>query len=261
MSLRKVIAASVFSLIPVMASCSKENEPSPMPPQVPSTKSPSDPAAPSAQVSGAQGKGTITGKVVFKGKHAAAKLSVSKDKEVCGNTKADPAVTIASDGGLKNAVVQIAGLREGKTPVKEAELDQVKCEYVPHVLVIPTGATLKIKNDDGILHNVHTVSKQNTPFNRAQPKFLKEISETFGKPEIVQMRCDVHGWMSGWVVVTDNAFYDVSRADGGFRLDGVLAGKYNLEIWHEVFGKATQEIELKAGEVVNVTFEFHAKAN
>ena len=118
-----------------------------------------------------------------------------------------------------------------------------------------TGATVKIKNSDGILHNVHTLSKANTPFNRAQPKFLKELSETFAKPEIIPVRCDVHGWMSGWILVTDNVFHDVSQADGGFKLVDVPAGKYTLDAWHEELGAATQQVEIKAGETLNIEFQ------
>jgi uncharacterized protein YcnI len=40
---------------------------------------------------------------------------------------------------------------------------------------------------------------------------------------------------------------------------GVPIGKYPLEVWHEKLGKATQEVEVKAGETVNVIFEFQAK--
>ncbi|MSP38795.1 MAG: hypothetical protein EXR70_09930 [Deltaproteobacteria bacterium] len=203
--------------------------------------------------------GTISGKVIFKGTHSAGKLSVGKDKEVCGDAKQDPLVQVGSDGGLKNAVVQIAGLSQGKAPSKDALLDQAKCEYVPHVLVVPTGATVAIKNSDGILHNVHTQSQLNAPFNRAQPKYLKEIKEQFAKPEIISLRCDVHGWMSGWIVVTDNVYFDVSRADGTFMLTDVPAGKYSLEVWHETLGSAAQQVELKSGETVNVTFEFQRK--
>jgi plastocyanin len=127
------------------------------------------------------GSGTISGKVVFKGAHSVGKLAVGKDKEVCGDSKQDPSVAVGADGGLKNAVVQIAGLNKGKAASKEAVFDQSKCEYVPHVLVVPAGATVTIKNSDGILHNVHTQSQVNAPFNRAQPKFMKEIKEQFAK--------------------------------------------------------------------------------
>ena len=253
MRAKKIIAAITILLLGTVTSCSRDEE------RATPAKGAASSAAPSGGAAPSQGKGTIAGKVVFKGSHAPGKLSVGKDKEVCGDAKQDPTLLVGADGGVRNAVVQIAGLSQGKTPAKEAELDQAKCEYVPHVLVVSTGATVKIKNSDGILHNVHTLSKQNAPFNRAQPKFMKELSETFAKPEIIPVRCDVHGWMSGWIVVTDNVFYDVSQADGSFQLTGVPVGKYTLEAWHEELGTATQQVDIKPGETLNVIFEFQIK--
>ena len=168
-------------------------------------------------------------------------------------------MAIASQGEVKNAVIQIADLKRSVSAPKEALLDQAQCEYVPHVLAIPVGSVVKIKNSDGILHNVHSFSEKNPPFNRAQPKYLKEISEKFAKPEVVSLRCDVHGWMSGWIVVTESPFYDVTAADGSFRMENVPVGKYTLEVWHETLGKTTQSVEVKVGEVTNVTFEFQMK--
>jgi plastocyanin len=231
--------------------CSKEAEQKSPPAKEPTPSV----AAPGA----AQGKGAITGKIVFKGSHSPGNLSVGKDREVCGDAKRDPSLLVGSDGGLTNAVVQIAGLREGAAPNKDAAVDQAKCEYVPHVSVVPAGATVTFKNSDGILHNIHTVSQINSPFNRAQPKFLKEIKETFAKPEIIGLRCDVHGWMTGWVVVTDNVFFGVTESDGAFNLTDVPAGKHNLEIWHEKLGSLTQSVEIKPGETAKVIIEFQAK--
>ena len=239
-----------FALLLVVG-CSKEPE------QKSSTAK--KPAQSVTAPSAAQGKGTITGKVIFKGSYSPGKLSVGKDREVCGDGKPDPSLLVGSDGGLKNSVVQIAGLREGVTPSKEAAVDQLKCEYVPHVSVIPTGATVTFRNSDGILHNIHTVSQSNSPFNRAQPKFLKEIKETFAKPEVIALRCDVHGWMSGWVIVTDNVYFAVTQSDGAFNLTDVPAGKHNLEIWHEKLGSSAQTVEIKAGETANLTLEFPIK--
>jgi hypothetical protein len=85
------------------------------------------------------------------------------------------------------------------------------------------------------------------------------LSETFAKPEMIPVRCDVHGWMSGWIIVTDNVFHDVSQADGSFKLTGVPAGKYTLDAWHEDLGTATQQVDIKAGEALNVIFEFQLK--
>lgn len=252
MTLRSLCAVAALALLPALSACSKDQETPAIAKEDTAAKSES--AAPGAPAP-AQGNGTIAGKVVFKGQHTPAKLSIGRDKEVCGDAKTDPALIVAGDGGVKNAVIQIAGLRAGRSPVKAAELDQIKCEYDPHILVVSSGATVKIKNSDGILHNVHTVSKDNPPFNKAQPKFMKEFDHTFAKPETVAVRCDVHGWMSGWIVVTDNAFFDVSQADGAFKLADVPAGKYKLEVWHEKLGRTTQEVEVKPGETVTVNYE------
>jgi plastocyanin len=206
-----------------------------------------------------QGVGMITGKVIFKGTHVPGKVAIGKDKEVCGDSKLDPALAISAQGEIKNAVIQIVDVKRAPSAEKPAVLDQVQCEYVPHVLVVPVGATVQIKNSDGILHNVHTFSEKNTPFNRAQPKYLKEFSEKFAKPEVISVRCDVHGWMSGWIVVTESPFFDVTSADGSFKMENIPVGRYTLEVWQETLGKTTHSVEVKSGEVTNVTFEFQMK--
>lgn len=256
MATRRLIHLLVILLISA-AGCSKEESRAPVKPV--EAPAPAAPAVPESSSSPGQGVGTITGKVVFKGTFTASKVAISKDKEACGDAKLDPSLVIGSQGEIQNAVIQIADLKRPGGPPKEAELDQVKCEYTPHVLAIPVGSTVKIKNSDGILHNVHSFSEKNTPFNRAQPKYLKEISEKFTKPEVISLRCDVHGWMSAWIVVTDSPFYDVTGADGGFKLENVPVGKYSLDVWHETLGKTTQSVEVKSGEVTNVTFEFQLK--
>jgi len=180
-----------------------------------------------SQPAAVQQRGTIGGRVMFRGKHAAAMLVVGKDKEVCGNSIQDPSLIVGARGEVKNAVVRIREIAVAEpAPVKEAILDQRKCEFVPHVLAIAAGTAVRITNSDGILHNIHTLSKDNPAFNRAQPKYLKEITQTFSKPEIIPVRCDVHGWMGGWIFVAANPYFDVSAADGTFKLPAVPPGKY-----------------------------------
>ena len=243
---------AIFLLL--LAACSKQESRAPA-----KAVETAAPAVAESSSSPGQGVGTITGKVVFKGSYTAGKVAISKDKEVCGDAKIDPVLVVGSRGEIKNAVIQIADLKRTGGAAKEAVLDQVKCEYAPHVLALPAGSTVKIKNSDGILHNVHSFSEKNPPFNRAQPKYLKEVSEKFTKPEVISLRCDVHGWMSGWIVVTESPYYDVTAADGSFKLENVPVGKYSLAVWHETLGKTTQSVEVKSGEVTNVTFEFQMK--
>ena len=205
--------------------------------------------------------GTISGTVKFKGTAPAPKkLDVSKDKEVCGKTpKTDPSL-IVSNGNLANAVVTITDIQKGKKiATQRVKLDQKGCEYQPHVLAFPAGTTVEILNPDGILHNVHSYSKANSPFNQAMPKFKKTLDVKIDKPEVIELKCDVHGWMHGWLVSAPTPYVAVTDNSGAFKLTDVPAGSYTVEVWHEKLGKSTQKVSVKAKEDAKVNFEMAGK--
>ena len=174
--------------------------------------------------------GTIAGVVKFKGSAPAPKkLEVTKDKEVCAKTaKTDPSL-IVSGGNLVNAVVSITDIKKGKKiEPQKVTLDQNVCEYKPHVLAFTAGSSVDIVNPDGILHNIHSYSKVNSPFNIAQPKFKKIVTVKIDKPEIISVKCDVHGWMSGWFFVAENPYFSVTDNAGSFKLTDVQIGRAHV---------------------------------
>src|SRR3990172_7287681 len=141
--------------------------------------------------------GTITGVVKFKGAAPAPKkLEVTKDKEVCAKTAKNDPTLLVSGGNLVNAVVSITDIKKGKKmEPQKVTLDQNGCEYKPHVMAFGAGSTVEVLNPDGILHNVHSYSKVNSPFNMAQPKFKKTLTVKIDKPEVINVKCDVHASM------------------------------------------------------------------
>lgn len=205
--------------------------------------------------------GTISGTVKFKGTAPAPKkLDVSKDKEVCGKTPKTDQSLIVSNGNLANAVVTITDIQKGKKiATQKVKLDQKGCEYQPHVLAFPAGTTVEILNPDGILHNVHSYSKANSPFNQAMPKFKKTLDVKIDKPEVIELKCDVHGWMHGWLVSAPTPYVAVTDTSGAFKLTDVPAGSYTVEVWHEKLGKSTQKVSVKAKEDAKVNFEMAGK--
>jgi plastocyanin len=205
--------------------------------------------------------GSISGTVKFKGTAPAPKkIDVSKDKEVCGKTPKTDESLIVSNGNLENAVIMITDITKGKKmEVKKVTLDQKGCDYHPHVLAFPAGSTVEIVNPDGILHNIHSYSKVNSAFNMAQPKFKKTMEVKIEKPEIIEVRCDVHGWMEGWLVATANPYFAVTDSSGTFKLTDVPPGTYTVEVWHQKLGKTTQKVTVKAKEDAKVNFEMAGK--
>ncbi len=206
--------------------------------------------------------GKIAGTVNFVGEAPPmAKIETTKDVEVCGKTeKFDEALVVGDENGLKNVVVSIVNIEKGKAQAAEGgTLDQKECVYRPRVVLSPAGAELNILNNDGILHNIHTYSEANPPINKAQPKFRKEMTQKFDQAETVRVECDAHGWMKGWLVVTDHPYYVVTDASGAFELADVPAGSYTLRFWHETLGSMTQDVTVEAGGLASVAVSMTQK--
>ncbi len=211
---------------------------------------------------GTKPAGRISGRVVLEGTGSLAgrKLSVTKDVEVCGRTdKFALDLLLGPENGIGNAVVYLESAPDGHSEelsTSERQLDQNECVYDPHVLLVPAGATVNIKNSDGILHNIHTYSLLNPAFNTAQPKFKKVISKTFTTPEIIKVTCDVHDWMTAWIVVHDHPHYAVTNTNGTFQLSGVPPGDHTVRIWHESLGEQTRSITVAPAQTTTTDFGF-----
>jgi plastocyanin len=207
--------------------------------------------------------GDIVGKVKYAGTAPTpAKIQVTKDQAVCGKAEhSDESFLVGPDKGVKNVVVNINDPKDGKPYAGAAKptLDQNGCKFVPHIDIVPAGQEVTVINSDGILHNIHTFPKANPPFNKAQPKFKKEMPAKFDKPDIIQIKCDVHSWMSGWIVVAGHAYYALSDASGNFKIAGVPAGTYTLEYWHEKLGKQSKSVTVPATGSVTADLEYAAK--
>jgi len=183
-------------------------------------------------------------------------VKIDKDTDVCGKERAPEKLILSKDNGVANAVITIKGVQGGKTldASKKIEFAQKKCQFHPHILVIPKGATIDIVNNDPITHNIHTFPKENAPLNKAQPATLKTItSPKFEVAETIKVQCDIHrGLMSAWFVVADSPYVVVSDASGNFKISDVPDGTYQVEIWHEALGKETKEVTIKGGATLDV---------
>jgi len=209
--------------------------------------------------------GTLSGTVTYDGTPpAAAKIEVTKDPEVCGKEskeKVNPVLLVGAGGGIANVVVTVKAAKGKKleVPATNPVFDQKMCEFHPHVLVFPAGSTIDVINSDGILHNIHTTSTVNPSQNQAQPKFKPKIQIKVEKPETIAIKCDVHGWMSGYWVATDTPYVAVTDASGTFKIADLPPGDYDVELWQEKLGKATQKASIKAKEETKVAWKMAGK--
>ena len=203
--------------------------------------------------------GTIAGRVLYDGPlRTAARLPVRKNRDVCGESVADERLLVGPDRGLRNVVVRLAGIRAGKPrEAKPAVLDNVACAFVPRVQVVTVGQTLRLRNSDAILHNVH--ARRNgftTIFNLGLPHW-SEKTYRFTQPGRVIVDCDVlHTWMRAYVIVTDHPYAAVTRSDGRFRLTHIPAGDYTVRFWHEHLGERTHPVTVHPGRKTRIRLRY-----
>lgn len=201
----------------------------------------------------------VTGNVKIKGDIPKRKKIRMDADPKCAALHAEPPLTeeVVADaqGNVQWAFVYVKKGLEGKkfeVPKTPAVLDQKGCQYHPHVLGIMVGQDLLVRNSDDLLHNVHALPFNNREFNFGQPQKGMEEKKQFTTPEVmVKVKCDIHPWMSAWVGVLEHPFHAVTGPDGNFKIEGLPAGKYTIEVWHEKYKAVSQEVEVKAATTVN----------
>lgn len=210
--------------------------------------------------------GSINGSVKFEGTPPEPeRLIIGKDNAICGNGDAlRSEIKVGDDGGLSNVIVFLEKIERGKSwPVEKAyTVNQTRCSFDPFLQVVPKGAQVRFVNNDPVLHNLHLFEvigrARRTLFNVAQPNQgqadVKIIDTTRGN--VVELTCDAHNWMSGWLYVIEHPYFAVVGTDGNFSIEDVPEGAYKLIAWHPVLGSRAQEISVPATAKISAGFAF-----
>ena len=139
---------------------------------------------------------------------------------------ADITVRGADGRPLPDAVVMIKSAKAPGGPIRFAwpmVMAQQNITFVPHVLIVPVGATVSFPNRDRVRHHVYSVSKAKK-FDIKLYGRDETRSETFDKPGVIALGCNIHDTMSGFIVVVDTPFAAQTDAQGHVHFAGVPEG-------------------------------------
>lgn len=145
---------------------------------------------------------------------------------------------------------------EGKfEPLKEKPvMDQKDLTFIPHILPVLVGSTIKFPNNDNVKHNVFSPSKVKK-FNLGTYGAGVTKEATFDKPGVVALLCNVHSEMMAFIIVLENPYYAVTGSDGIFTINDVPSGTYTIKAWHERLKAKKQEITVIDGKTITVDFK------
>jgi len=206
--------------------------------------------------------GSVTGTVNYEGKVPNLRPIKMDADPGCAKKHSGPAANemlVLGDGNtVANILVHVKSGVPAKSytsPSETVVMDQNGCQYKPHVIGLMVGQTLKIKNSDGLLHNVHALPEVNSSFNRAMPASVTEFDHKFDEAEKpFKIKCDVHPWMGAFVAVFNHPYFAVTAKDGKFKIDGLPAGTYEIEAWHEKLPAKTLQLTIEGDEAQTADF-------
>jgi plastocyanin len=140
---------------------------------------------------------------------------------------------VGVDGrGIGGTVVALRSTDAARTlasPIN-AVMDQMDRQFVPHVLVVPTGSSANFPNSDSVSHQVYSFS---APKRFQLPLYRGKVHPpvVFDQPGIVTVGCNIHDQMRAYVYVVDAQHFGRTATDGSFAAD-VAPGEYRVQIWH-----------------------------
>jgi len=186
----------------------------------------------------------------------------NKDAKFCMNHVKDERLLVSKKGGIRNCVVTITEkTRFRKKPQRRVlVVDNVNCNFVPHISAMSVGSKVKVSSKDPVIHNAQGLLAMN--FNSAITRDKPyEHPSTARKPGMCLLRCSFHTWMNARIHILPHEHFDVTDDDGGFRIMNIPPGTYEFEVRHEILApylvKKTvkKKLTIKKGETTKVTFE------
>ena len=130
-------------------------------------------------------------------------------------------------------------------PAEPFKIDQKGFRFIPHVLVIQTGSTIRFLNNDNEPHNVYSPEGR---YNLGTWPTGDTKDYTFKKPGIYSQLCNIHPDMLALVVVLDTPYFAVTDELGNYVIRNVPPGKYTLVAWHEKKDGLEREVTVEAGK-------------
>jgi len=170
-------------------------------------------------------------------------LSIMSSMSYAGNIEVT--VVDKQQNALPNVVVYL--IPNGQSPLASADsisiMDQVNTQFHPHILAVQRNTQVSFPNSDSIQHHVYSFSAAKV-FELELYKGLRANPLMFEKAGVVELGCNVHDWMLGYIYVVDTPYFSQTDALGKASVT-LPDGEYALNAWHSRISDKPESFYLK----------------
>jgi plastocyanin len=105
-------------------------------------------------------------------------------------------------------------------------------QFLPHLLVVPTGTNVEFPNVDPFFHNVFSLFNGKR-FDLGLYESGSTRSVRFDREGASYIFCNIHPEMGAVVLALSTPFYAISGRNGEIVIHNVPPGTYELQVWSE----------------------------
>lgn len=165
-----------------------------------------------------------------------------------------------SGAPVPSVVVNVSDGRAAVANSTESSMsmDQMNMRFLPQVLVVPQGGSVRFPNSDAVSHQVYSFSKAKT-FQSSLYKGSTYPPVVFDKPGLVVVGCNIHDEMVGYIYVTAARWYGQTDAEGKISWNEVSAAPLTVSVWGPLVADAeatlTKKVDATSGAAQVVEFK------
>jgi plastocyanin len=165
-------------------------------------------------------------------------------------------------GLVTDAVIWIEGIPASAEsamalPATRPQMAQKGQNFVPRVVSVTVGQAVDFPNFDPIFHNAFSVSPVRR-FDLGKYPRGQSRKVIFNKTGVVQVFCDIHANMAGFIRVVPSRAVAEPDGFGDFAIANVPPGSYTLKVWHPDFPPLGRRIEVPVSGDLDLQVDYGA---
>ncbi len=110
--------------------------------------------------------------------------------------------------------------------------------FAPYLSVTQSGDEVVFTNRDDITHHIYSVAgpkRFSFKLRAGEERHVRPLSQA----GVIPMGCNIHDWMSGYLLVVDTPYFGFTDSDGRVEFNDLAAGQYRALVWHPQLQEAS----------------------
>jgi plastocyanin len=128
-------------------------------------------------------------------------------------------------------------------PLGETQMANTGKAFVPGVVVVAAGGSVRFPNTDPFFHSIYSESDAG-PFDIGFYDTGPGKAVNFPRSGIVAVRCHIHGAMHGTIVVVGGPWAQTTQPGQSYAIEGVSPGRHLMHVWTPDGGEKITEIKI-----------------